>query len=186
MTADPFARDPIAARAADLASIAERTSDEVSASHEPFLAQVSLRLDPALADRAPFPLPLEPNTTWEDGPRAALWLGPDEWLVLGPPHAGSEIAAGLETALADVHRSIVDLSANRVAIELGGPGRFDLLSKGCPIDLHPLAWTAGMCAQTLVARAQVILHERADTTGLLVRTSFADYLVDWLLAASGD
>ena len=43
-----------------------------------------------------------------------------------------------------------------------------------------------MCAQTLLARAQVILHERADTTGLLVRTSFADYLVDWLLAASGD
>ena len=43
-----------------------------------------------------------------------------------------------------------------------------------------------MCAQTLLAKAQVILHERADTTGLLVRTSFADYLVDWLLAASGE
>jgi sarcosine oxidase gamma subunit len=40
-----------------------------------------------------------------------------------------------------------------------------------------------MCAQTLFAKAQVILHERADTTGVLVRPSFADYLVDRLLAA---
>ena len=186
MTADVGARDPLAPRAADLARIAAATIGEVTAEPVPFLAQVSLRLDPALADRVPFPLPLEPNTAWEDGPRAALWMGPDEWLILGPPYAGAEIAAELDTALTDVHRAIVDLSANRVAIELGGPGRAELLSKGCPIDLHPLAWTAGMCAQTLLAKAQVILHERADTTGLLVRTSFADYLVDWLLAASGE
>jgi len=186
VTADPLARDPLAPRAADLARIGDLTGGEVTASSVPFLAQVSLRLDPALAHRAPIPLPLEPNTAWEDGPRAALWLGPDEWLVLCPPHAGPEIAAELDSALADVHRSILDLSANRVAIELSGPGRFALLSKGCPIDLHPLSWTAGACAQTLIAKAQVILHERADTTGLLVRTSFAGYLVDWLLAASGE
>ena len=127
MTADPLARDPLSARVGDLARIAAATAGEVTAVPVPFLAQVSLRLDPALADRVPFPLPLEPNTVWEDGPRAALWLGPDEWLVLGPPHAGAEIADELETALADAHRSVVDLSANRVAIELGGPDRFELL-----------------------------------------------------------
>lgn len=186
MTADPLARDPLSARFGDLARIAAMTAGEVTAEPVPFLAQVSLRLDPALADLVPLPLPLEPNTAWEDGPRAALWLGPDEWLIIGPPHAGAEIAAELAAALTDVHRSIVDLSANRVVVELGGAGRAELLSKGCPIDLHPLAWAAGMCAQTLLARTQVILHERADTTGLLVRSSFADYLVDWLLAASGE
>ena len=42
------------------------------------------------------PLPLEPNTAWEDGPRAALWLGPDEWLVVGPAHTASEIVAELD------------------------------------------------------------------------------------------
>jgi len=182
--ADAHARDPLAIRLDDLRSVSALTGGEVTVAHVPFLAQVSLRLEPALADRAPFPLPLEPNTAWEDGPRAALWLGPDEWLVLGPPHSGPAIAVELETALDGMHRSVVDLSANRVAIELGGPGRSDLLSKGCPIDVHPLAWTAGMCAQTLLAKTQVILHERAESTGLLVRTSFAHYLVDWLLAAS--
>jgi sarcosine oxidase subunit gamma len=183
VTADVRSRDPLAARLDDLASIAGRTGGEVTAEHVPFLAQVSLRLDPALAGRAPYPLPREPNTAWEDGPRAALWLGPDEWLVLGPSRAGDEIVRELESALEGLHRSVIDVTANRVAVELGGPGRFDLLATGCPIDLHPSVWTAGRCAQTVFARAQVILHERADTTGILVRPSFAGYLIDRLLAA---
>jgi sarcosine oxidase subunit gamma len=149
----------------------------------PFLAQVSLRIDPALAERAPFPLPLEPNTAWEDGPRAVLWLGPDEWLVLGPPHSAREIVTELDAALEGEHRSVIDVSANRVAIELGGPGRHELLASGCPLDMHPRAWRRGMCAQTLFAKAQMILHERADTTGVLVRPSFAGYVVERLLVA---
>jgi sarcosine oxidase subunit gamma len=184
VTADTagFARDPLAARSDDLDAVAERTGGRVAIEHVPFLAQVSLRLDPSLAERAPYPLPLTPNTAWEDGPRAALWLGPDEWLVLGPPHAGTNIVGELEHALGGLHRSVIDVSANRVAIELGGPDRFELLASGCPLDLHPRAWRSGMCAQTLFAKAQVIVHEREATTGLLVRPSFADYLVERLLA----
>ena len=183
MTADlrALAHDPLDERTNDLATVAERTGGRIAIQHVPFLAQVSLRLDPSLVDRAPFPLPLDPNTAWEAGPRAALWLGPDEWLVLGPPHTADEIAAELGAALDGLHRSVIDVSSNRVAIELGGPDRFELLAGGCPLDLHPRSWRAGMCAQTLVARAQVILHERAGTTGVLVRPSFAGYLVDRLL-----
>jgi sarcosine oxidase subunit gamma len=183
--ADPFARDPLAERSDDLASIADRTGGEVTAEHIPFLAQVSTRLDPALADRVPFPVPLEPNTAWEDGPRSVLWLGPDEWLVVGPAHTGPELVDEIEVATGGIHRSVVDLSANRVAIELGGPRRAELLSEGCSIDLHPFAWTAGMCAQTLFAKTQVILHERSDSTRVLVRPSFAPYLVDRILATLG-
>ncbi len=186
MTADAIRRDPLAARLEDLALVVARTGGAVGLTHEPFLTQISLRLDPALADRAPYPLPLTPNTAWEEGPRAALWLGPDEWLILGPPDEAARIAAELDGALDGLHRSVVDLSSNRSAFELTGPGRFELLSKGCPIDLHPLAWAAGRCAQTLLAKTQIVLHERADSTGILVRTSFSTYLVDWLLAAGGE
>lgn len=182
MTAEAFGHDPLASRTGDLAAVADGTGGRVTLAHVPFLAQVSVRLDPSLVGRAPYPLPLEPNIAWEDGARAVLWLGPDEWLVLGPPHAGSEIATELDAALEGSHRSVIDMSANRVALELGGPGRFDVLASGCPIDLHPRAWRRGMCAQTLFAKAQVVLHERADTTRVLVRTSFADYLVVRLLA----
>ena len=177
MTADARARSPLADRGTDLATI--------GAELVPFLAQVDLRVDPAYAGLAPYPLPIEPNMAVDDGRRAALWLGPDEWLVLGPPGAAAEIVAELKAAFAHVDRSVVDVSANRVAIELTGPGRFDLLAHVCPLDLDPRVWATGRCAQTLLGRAQVVLQERTETTGILVRPSFADYVVDLLLAVHG-
>jgi sarcosine oxidase subunit gamma len=80
---------------------------------------------------------------------------------------------------------VVDVSANRVAIELTGSDRFDLLAHVCPLDLDPRVWATGRCAQTLLGRAQVVLQERSETTGILVRPSFADYVVDLLLAVRG-
>ena len=71
-----------------------------------------------------------------------------------------------------------------MALELRGPGVEDLLSKGCSIDLHPRAWSAGSCAQTTLAKAPVILHKGGSATWILVRTSFADHLVDWFLASA--
>jgi sarcosine oxidase subunit gamma len=179
-------RSPLAARTADLARVAETTGGEVVLEHVPFLAQVDLRLAADDAGRAPYPLPLEPNTAWEDGTRAALWLGPDEWLILGPPGDGVAIVSELRDALSGVHHSVVDVGANRVALEISGPRSKEVLSKGCSLDLDPRGgWAAGRCAQTLLARVPVILQERADTTGILVRPSFADYLVDWLMDAAG-
>jgi sarcosine oxidase subunit gamma len=185
VTAEQLARSPLALRLEDLATIGVRTGGGVIVEHVPSLTQVDVRVDAAMLGRAPYPLPTTPNTAWEEGPRAALWLGPDEWLVLGPPGAGADIVGELGAAFEGSHRSIVDVSANRVALELSGPRAKEILSKGCAIDLHPRAWRPGMCAQTMLARAQVILHERSDTTGILVRPSFADYLVDWLIDASG-
>ena len=185
MTADGGARSPLAHRLDDLSAIGVRTGGGVIVEHVPLLTQIDLRLEAALVDRAPYPLPTAPNTAWEDGSRAALWLGPDEWLVLGPPGTGPDIVGELEAALDGTHRSVVDVSANRVALELSGPRAKEVLSKGCALDLHPRSWWSGMSAQTTLARTQVILHERSDTTGVLVRPSFADYLVDWLIDASG-
>ncbi len=169
----------------DLSGVATDTRDEVVLEHVPFLTQVDLRLDPGAAGRAPYPLPTEPNTAWEEGSRAALWLGPDEWLVLGPPHAGAELVSELEDALGSIPYSVVDVSANRVALEISGPGAKELLSAGCSLDLDPRGgWIAGRCAQTLLARVPVILHERPEAIRVLVRPSFAGYLVDWLIDAA--
>jgi sarcosine oxidase subunit gamma len=118
-------------------------------------AQVSVRGEP----------PLAPNTVAGD----ALWLGPDEWLVLG----------GVEQDYAD-QPAAVDVSANRVCFELSGEGAEVVLARGCALDLHQSVFPPGRCAQTLVARAQVILWRTEDAFRLLVRPSFADYLRAWL------
>lgn len=165
------ARTTLAGRLADLARL--------SAVEIPFVPQVDVRT----RDGAALGLPTEPNTWTRVGERDVLWLAPDEWLVVAAP-GEAEIAAELASSLAGGHRSVVDVSANRVVIELTGDDRLGLLSTACPIDLDPRVWTEGRCAQTLLGAAQVLLQERANATWLFVRPSFAGYVVDLLLAGA--
>jgi sarcosine oxidase subunit gamma len=64
-----------------------------------------------------------------------------------------------------------------------GPKAREVLAKGCPIDLHPRAFAAGTCAQTLVSRVGAIIHRTDEGAAnelprfeLHVLRSFADYL----------
>jgi sarcosine oxidase, subunit gamma len=144
------------------------------------LAQVDVRTsDPSVL---PFDAP-EPNTaiTW-DG-RDVLWLGPDEWLVVGEAGSEGTVVEALEELLAAHHHALVDVSANRIVFAL--QDSLELLSTACGLDLHPTRWTPGMCAQTLVGHAQVILHQRdRRTTRVFVRPSFSVYLAERLGIAS--
>jgi sarcosine oxidase subunit gamma len=139
------------------------------------LAQVGLRADPSTL---PFEQPSPNNTsTWHG--RDVLWLGPNEWLVVGELGKEDSIQRELADLMADHHHSVVDVSANRVVFDLTD-GR-DLLSGGCSLDLDPGRWRPGMCAQTLFGHAQVILHQLDDRkTRVFVRPSFADYFIDRL------
>jgi sarcosine oxidase subunit gamma len=142
------------------------------------LAQVDLRAE---REGLPFEAPAA-NTvsSWEG--RDVLWLGPDEWLIVGDPGAEGTIVDELETALADHHRSVIDVGANRVVFDL--EDALERLAIGCGLDLHPSRWTPGMCAQTLFGQAQVILQQRDErTTRVFVRPSFAAY-VEQLLASA--
>lgn len=135
------------------------------------LAQVDVRV--ADASVLPFDASLANTaTTWRD--RDVLWLGPDEWLVVGPAGTEASIVGELERALGDSHSSIVEVSANRVVFDL--EDGLDALASGCGLDLDPSRWKPGMCAQTLFAKAQVILQQRDErTTRVFVRPSFATY-----------
>ncbi|GIV00708.1 MAG: sarcosine oxidase subunit gamma [Actinomycetota bacterium] len=168
-------RAPLAGRAAELARLGAREL--------PFLAQVDVRCAPEEAAR--LGLPLEPNTAAAFGEREALWLGPDEWLVVGPEGSAPAIVAELDAALSGRHRSVLDVSDNRTAIDLTAPDRLELLATGCGLDLDPRGgWVPGRVAQTLFARAQVLLQEREGATRVFVRPSFAAYVLDRLLAAA--
>ncbi len=141
------------------------------------LAQIDVR---AVADLLPFAAPVENAVSaWND--RDVLWLGPDEWLVVAEPTATPTIVRDLEDGLSGQHRSVLDVSANRIVFEL--VDGLEELSSGCGLDLHSGRWTPGMCAQTLFGQAQVILHQRDErTTRVFVRPSFERYVIDRLTA----
>ena len=158
-------------------------------SERPFLGHLNLRGDPADAGFTSaaqtvlgLALPTEPNTTAEAGGLLALWLGPDEWLVVTPPDAQTSLAASLEAALDGRHVSVTDVTGGQTVIALSGPSARDVLAKGCPLDLHPLVFQPGDCAQTLLGKANVTLRCVDDTPAyeLIVRRSFADYAALWL------
>jgi sarcosine oxidase subunit gamma len=143
------------------------------------LAQVDLRVEERFL---PFDPP-GPNTatTWEGWD--VLWLGPDDWLIVGEPGSETVVVEQLERGLADHHRSVIDVSANRIVLDL--EDALENLSAACGLDLDPLRWKPGMCAQTLFGQAQVILHQRDErTTRVYVRPSFVGYVRALLDASS--
>jgi sarcosine oxidase subunit gamma len=145
----------------------------------PFRAQLNLRCElPGLPG---------PGTAARDGERTTLWLGPDEWLVLAPDGAQAEVERELREAIAASGGwgAVTDVSAQRTTLELSAPAARDVLAKGCSVDLHPRAFGPGNCAQTDLARANVVLHQidEGPTYELLVAGSLAAYLAAWLADA---
>ncbi|MCM2423960.1 sarcosine oxidase subunit gamma [Streptomyces sp. RKAG293] len=194
-TATRTTRHSPLAHAADRFAAATRTSGgDLRLAELPFLAQLNVRLDPkgpaadAVGLALGLPLPLEPDTAVRarDAVRdlAVLWLGPDEWLVVGRPGTQQGLETRMRAAVGDEAAAVTDVSAQRTTLLVAGPRAGDLLSHGCSLDLHPRAFGPGRCAQTTLARAQVVLVGRERGFWVLVRSSFADYVADWLLDAA--
>jgi len=110
------------------------------------------------------------------------WLGPDEWLVVAPPDSRAAVLDALDEVVGPDDGAAVDVSSSRVPFELGGPKARDVLAGCCALDLHPRVFGPGQCAQTLLAKAPVLLSQVDDapTYRLFVRPSLVSYVVSWL------
>lgn len=116
--------------------------------------------------------------------RAALWLGPDERLLLAPAGLEGRLAGELEAALGELPHSLVDVSHRQVALLVAGPRARELLASGCPLDLDDAAFPVGTCTRTVLARADVVLwRPSAEEYHLETARSFADYVGEWLREA---
>lgn len=129
--------------------------------------------------------PTTPNTAagpddFAQGARL-LWLGPDEWLAVTAPGEEKRLVVALDKALAGQFASVVDTSDGRAAIAIEGQHARDVLMKGCTMDFHPRAFAPGKCAQTLLARAAVLIHcVGPDAFEVYGARSFAEYLWTWI------
>ena len=157
----------------------------------PFLTQLTLRLRPgspaALAVEASLgitlPGPLRAETS---GDVQALWMGPDEWLLVAPDGRQDDLVARLRAAIGDEFATVTDVSAQRTTLALSGHLVRSVLAQGCAIDLDPRVTPVGSCLTTVLAQAPVTLvvrGEAASNVWLLVRSSFATYLATWLVDA---
>jgi sarcosine oxidase subunit gamma len=131
----------------------------------------------AASDAFSLQLPREACRAAEGDARAALWLGPDEQLLLVQQSDWEATMVALTRRLAGLPHALVDISQRQVALQVAAPHVADTLSAGCPLDLHPDAFPIGMCTRTLFFKAPIVLwRTAADAFHLEVWRSFVPYV----------
>ena len=119
------------------------------------------------------------------GERHAVWLGPDEFLVLCEAGKDEDLTRAIQTALGSRHSAVTNISDALAAFHLKGAAVRQVLAKGCSLDLHPDSFLSGDAAQTLLSHAAVTIMALAEDEFIVIcRTSFASYLHDWLCDAA--
>lgn len=128
-------------------------------------------------------LPQKPKTSASKGGRAALWLGPDEWLVVGED--GDDPAAAC--AGVKPFHSAVDVSHRNVAFIVSGAGAEAAISAGCPQDVSLDAFPVGACSRTVMGKIEIVLWRTGETEFRVeCWRSFADYAFTFLAEAAKD
>jgi len=131
-------------------------------------------------------LPAQPNTVSSNGAVTALWLGPDEWLLVTPSGKESELTSALRSTLKGLLFAVTNVTDGQTILRISGTHAFDVLREGCSLDFHPRVFRPRLCAQTTVAKAGVLIYyvDQEPTIDLIVRRSFAEYLALWLQDAA--
>ena len=158
-----------------------------SITEESNLAQLNIRFDVSDASilssiKSVLGLNLEmpPNTIVNDNEKFALWLGPDERLVILPKDQIMTAGMNLERELQGIHYSSVDLSSGQIILDLKGEEVLNILSKGCSVDLHQKYFNVGQCVQTSIDKINVICFPLGNNyIRVIVRRSYSEALIEW-------
>jgi len=130
-------------------------------------------------------LPLEPWHSATNGSRAALWLGPDEWLLFADEREADSVTAQVAAAMGETPYSWVDVSHRNAGFFLSGPHAADVLNAGCPLPLSLAAFPVSKCTRTLFGKAEIVLWRTGETEFRIeVWRSFAAYVVGVIAEAA--
>jgi sarcosine oxidase subunit gamma len=129
--------------------------------------------------------PLEPRRANASGGRAALWLGPDEWLLMAEGETPEALGPDLQAALVAESHSLVDISQRQLGLDLQGPNAARALNAGCPLDLGLGAFPVGEATRTMLSKAEIVLWRKGPQWfHVEVWRSFADYAFAFLTEAA--
>lgn len=169
-------------------ALSHASAGSVSCEEQPLLSYLNLRgriddgLIAAIASGCGVALPTRPNTFSADAGITAYWLGPDEWLLVSADRSAGSMVAMAQQGTEGLHAAVTDVSSGYTSVVLHGSEARSVLARGCSLDLHPVVFAAGQCAQTMVAKCPVLLSVEgaAGDIRIIVRRSFSDYLWAWL------
>ena len=132
-------------------------------------------------------LPTEANTSTSGDTLTALWLSPDEWMLLSNSTVSEdtntyEVENNLINNISKVNLgAIVDVSDQFVMINIKGSKIFDLFATGSPFNFNEFKNKKGSVVQTILSHIDVIIHlTEINEVNLLVRRSFSEHLYSWI------
>ena len=132
-------------------------------------------------------LPTEANTSSSSDKLTAIWLSPDEWMIVSNETTSKETNTYelndilfnniSKTSLG----AVTDVTDQFVQLEIKGDKIYELFSSGCPFNFNLFREKKGSTAQTLLNHVDVIIHNKdKNIVNLFVRRSFAKHLWEWM------
>jgi sarcosine oxidase, subunit gamma len=129
-------------------------------------------------------LPKVPRTTTSWGDTKALWLSPDQWLILCPGDKAQALTEQLSATLKSIHWLAVNVSDMRAIIRVEGEHARTTVMKGTSIDLTHGDYPTGTIRRMKFAEVGALLHiVEENVIDVYVFRSYADYAWEFLLKA---
>ena len=132
-------------------------------------------------------LPTKANTSTSSNALTALWLSPDEWMIVSNNTLSEdtntyEVEDNLIKNVSKVNLgAITDVSDQFIMISIKGSKVFDLFETGSPFNFNEFKNKKGSVVQTILSHIDVIIHLTGiNEVNLLVRRSFSEHLYSWL------
>ena len=132
-------------------------------------------------------LPTEANTSAQSDKLTALWLSPDEWMIISnePINENTndyEIEKLLNNNISKLNLgAITDVTDQFVMINLKGNKIYELFQTGSPFNFNDFQNKKGAVVQTILTKIDIIVHNQdKNVVNLFVRRSFSQHLFSWM------
>ncbi len=132
-------------------------------------------------------LPTEANTSSSSDILTAIWLSPDEWMIVSNETTSKETNTyQLNDILFNniskkLLGAVTDVTDQFVQLEIKGDKIYELFSSGSPFNFNEFKEKIGSTTQTLLNNIDVILHNKdKNNVNLFVRRSFSEHLINWI------
>ena len=132
-------------------------------------------------------LPTEANTSTSGETLTALWLSPDEWMLVSNKKVSEDTNTYVieDNLINNISKAklgaIIDVSDQFVMINIKGNKVFDLFATGSPFNFNEFKDKKGSVIQTVLSHIDVIIHlTEINEVNLFVRRSFSEHLYSWI------
>jgi sarcosine oxidase, subunit gamma len=127
-------------------------------------------------------LPITACASAQTNATIALWLSPDEWLIVCPRSEVQQTLAGMKQALAGIRSQVVDNSGGYTKLVVQGRNAADVLRNVSVYNFEALA--EGRVVGTTFGKASAYIYREGQGFCLVIRRSFADYIWRYLVRAA--